>query len=80
MKRIIQPLSFIIVIALASSCTTHHSDAENIPPGEPMLPADNNRFVFVNFFDYRVPDFIKDRYEEAYRRSSKRDMLQDWQR
>ena len=24
------------------------------------------RFVFINFYDYQIPDFIKDKDEEAY--------------
>jgi hypothetical protein len=51
--------------ALALSCTTTVKMQRTYPP-EADLPADSNRFVFVNFFDYQVPDFIKDRNEPAY--------------
>lgn len=54
-----------MLIALASSCTTTIKMQRTYPP-EADLPADSNRFVFVNFFDYQVPDFIKDKNEPAY--------------
>ncbi len=59
-------MSFILVVALASSCTTPIQMQRTYPP-EDLLPAENKKFAFVNFYDYRVPDFIKDKYEEAYR-------------
>ncbi len=38
---------------------------------EVYLPADSNRIVFVNFFDYTVPEYIKDKQEVTYRMSVK---------
>jgi hypothetical protein len=35
-------------------------------PPERDLPADTGKFVFVNFYDYRVPQDIEDKYEIAY--------------
>jgi len=65
MNRIFHPLSLILFVALASSCTTPIQMQRTYPP-EDLLPAENKKFAFVNFYDYRVPDFIKDKYEEAY--------------
>jgi hypothetical protein len=65
MKRRYQALSTITLIILASSCTTVIQMQKTYPP-EKVLPADSAKYVFVNFFDYRVPEYIKDKYEIAY--------------
>lgn len=65
MKRILQPLSFMLMIALASSCTTPIQLQKTYPPEE-VLPADLKKFAFVNFYDYRIPESIKDKHEGAY--------------
>lgn len=65
MKRIFHALSFITLVILASSCTTVVQMQRTYRP-ESVLPADSAKFVFVNFFDYRIPEYIKDKYEIAY--------------
>ncbi len=65
MKRNSQLLPIIILIALTTSCTTVIQMQRTYPP-EAELPANNNSYVFANFYDYQVPDFIKDKHETAY--------------
>ena len=65
MKRIFNPLSFFLLVALASSCTTPIQMQRTYPP-EMELPEDSARFVFINFYDYQIPDFIKEKDESAY--------------
>jgi len=65
MKKTFQPLALILMLAAISSCTTIIQMQRTYPP-EAELPADTNRYVFVNFYDYQVPDLIKDRHEIAY--------------
>ncbi len=65
MKRIFLPLALIITAALATSCTTMVQMQRTYPP-EAILPVDTNRFLFVNFYDYQVPDLIKQKHEPAY--------------
>jgi hypothetical protein len=65
MKRIFHALSFITLIILASSCTTVIQMQKTYPP-ERERPADSGKYVFVNFYDYRIPGYIKDKNEIAY--------------
>jgi len=65
MKRIFKPLPLIFLVALASSCTTLIQLQKTYPP-EAVLPAEIKKFAFVNFYDYRIPEFIKDKHEGAY--------------
>jgi hypothetical protein len=65
MKSIYQTLSVITLIILASSCTTVIQMQRTYPP-EKVLQPDSAKYVFVNFFDYRIPENIKDKYEIAY--------------
>jgi hypothetical protein len=65
MKRIHLVLSVFTLIILASSCTTVIQMQRTYPP-EKALQADSVKFVFVNFYDYRIPESIKDKYEVAY--------------
>ncbi|MBE0678316.1 MAG: hypothetical protein IH592_06085 [Bacteroidales bacterium] len=65
MKRISLPLALIITAALATSCTTIVQMQRTYPP-EAVLPEDSSRFVFVNFYDYQIPEFIKGNHEAAY--------------
>jgi len=65
MKKISLPLAIIIMAAVATSCSTMIQMERTSPP-EAALPADSNRFIFVNFYDYQVPASIKDRHEEGY--------------
>lgn len=65
MKQIFQPMSLILFIALASSCATPIQMQKTYPP-EALLPVELKKFAFVNFYDYRIPDFIKDKHEGAY--------------
>lgn len=58
-------MALIITTALATSCTTIVQMQRTYPP-EAVLPADSNRFLFVNFYDYQVPDLIKEKHEAAY--------------
>jgi hypothetical protein len=59
------PLSFIVLVVLVSSCTTPIQLQRTYPP-ETVLPAELKQFAFVNFYDYRIPDFIKNKDEAAY--------------
>ena len=65
MKRIFNALSFITLIILASSCTTVIQMQKTYPP-ERERPADSGKYVFINFYDYRIPEYIKDKNEIAY--------------
>jgi hypothetical protein len=65
MKSIYQILSVITLIILASSCTTVIQMQKTYPP-EKVLQPDSAKYVFVNFYDYRIPESIKDKYEIAY--------------
>ena len=65
MKSIYQTLSVITLIILASSCTTVIQMQRTYPP-EKVLQPNSAKYVFVNFFDYRIPENIKDKYEIAY--------------
>jgi hypothetical protein len=65
MKQIFQPLSFMLMIAMASSCSTPIQMQKTYPP-EAVLPVELRKFAFVNFYDYRIPEFIKNKHEGAY--------------
>jgi hypothetical protein len=65
MKRKYRILYVITLIILASSCTTVVQMQRTYPP-EKVIEEDSVKFVFVNFFDYRIPEYIKDKYEIAY--------------
>lgn len=65
MKRIFHVLPFISLIILASSCTTVIQMQKTYPP-ERERPADSGKYVFVNFYDYRIPEYIKDKNEIVY--------------
>ncbi len=65
MKKRFRPCAAVMMVLMASSCTTFIPMHKTYPP-EAALPADSNRFVFANFYDYQVPDFIKDKNETAY--------------
>jgi len=65
MKSIFHVLPFISLIILASSCTTVIQMQKTYPP-ERERPADSGKYVFVNFYDYRIPEYIKDKNEIAY--------------
>jgi hypothetical protein len=65
MKKISLPFALAVVMAVASSCTTLVQMERTSPP-EALLPGDSNRFLFVNFYDYMIPDYIKDRHEAGY--------------
>jgi len=59
------PLALIVMLAAISSCTTV-IQMQKTYPLKAELPDVANRYVFVNFYDYQVPDFIKERHEIAY--------------
>lgn len=65
MKRISLPLCIIIIAAVASSCSAIVQMERTSPP-EATLPADDNRFIFVNFFDYQARESIKNKHKEGY--------------
>jgi hypothetical protein len=65
MKKLISAFPVVILLLLVSSCTTVIQMQKTYPP-EMELPADSAKFVFVNFFDYRIPEYIKNKYEIAY--------------
>jgi len=65
MKRIFHVLPFIAPIILVSSCTTVIQMQKTYPP-ERERPADSGKYVFVNFYDYRIPENIKEKNEIAY--------------
>jgi hypothetical protein len=59
-------LLFVIpLLLLVSSCTTLVQMQKTYPP-EKELPSDSGKYVFVNFYDYRIPETIKDKFEIAY--------------
>ena len=58
-------LIVIPLLLLVSSCTTIVQMQKTYPP-EKLLPADSGKYVFVNFYDYRIPENIKDKNEIAY--------------
>lgn len=59
------PLAFAVLAAVATSCSTTVQMQRTYPP-EASLPADSAKFIFVNFYDYQVPELIKERHEEGY--------------
>ena len=65
MRKFFVPPTLVCVLALAASCSTIVNMERTYPP-EALLPADSNRFLFVNFYDYQVPDFIRDSHEDGY--------------
>lgn len=65
MKKSFLPIAIIISAIMATSCTTL-VEMKRTFPQEADLPADSSRFVFINFYDYQIPDFIKDKDEAAY--------------
>lgn len=65
MRKFFVPPTLVCVLALAASCSTIVNMERTYPP-EALLPADSNRFLFVIFYDYQVPDFIRDSHEEGY--------------
>ena len=65
MKKISFPFALALTLALAYSCTTLVQMERTLPP-EAVLPADSNRFLFINFYDYMAPESIRDRYEGSY--------------
>ncbi len=65
MKKTFQLVAAAVILVAFSSCTTMIRIERTYPP-EADLPYDSNSFVFVNFYDYQVPDFIKDRHKIAY--------------
>ncbi len=70
MKTFIQVFSAMLFTVLLASCSTFIQTQKTYAP-EVYLPADSNRIVFVNFFDYTVPEYIKDKQEVTYRMSVK---------
>lgn len=68
MKPCIPAFILSAVLMLTASCTTLIQTQKTYPP-EILLPADTNRIVFVNFFDYTVPYYIKDNQEITYMKS-----------
>jgi hypothetical protein len=65
MKKTFQLIAAAVILGAFSSCTTMIPMQRTYPP-EAELPSDSNSFVFVNFYDYQVPYFIKDRHKIAY--------------
>jgi hypothetical protein len=65
MRKLTLQFALATLMAISSSCTTLVQMERTSPP-EALLPADSNRFLFVNFFDYTIPDYIKDRHEAGY--------------
>jgi hypothetical protein len=65
MKKINLPLVFVVMTALANSCTVFIPMEKTYAP-EATLPSDGGRFIFVNFYDYQLPEYIKPRYVPAY--------------
>jgi len=68
MKTRIHVLVASVVLMLVVSCSTFIQTQKTYPP-EILLPADTNRIVFVNFFDYTVPNYIKENQEITYMKS-----------
>lgn len=65
MKRISIPVVLVVMTAWSASCTMFVPMEKTYPP-EATLPSDSGRFIFVNFYDYEAPEYIKERYEPAY--------------
>jgi hypothetical protein len=65
MKKLSLQFALAITLGVVSSCTTLVQMERTSPP-EAILPGDSNRFLFVNFYDYLIPDFIRDRHERGY--------------
>jgi hypothetical protein len=63
-------MALILTAAMAISCSTVVQMQRTSPP-EATLPADSARIVYVNFFDYQIPESIKDRHEDGYAASVK---------
>ena len=57
MKKLTLQFAVVVTLAVASSCTTLVQMERTSPP-EALLPGDSNRFLFVNFYDYMIPDYI----------------------
>lgn len=70
MKKISLPFVIVVMTAISTSCTTFIPMMKTYPP-EATLPTDSSRFLFVNFYDYTAPEYIKDRHEPAYAESVK---------
>ncbi len=58
----------MLFLMLSVSCSTIIQTQKTYPP-EVNLTADTIGIVFVNFFDYTVPEYIKDKQEATYRMS-----------
>lgn len=65
MKKFCILITLACALAIATSCSTMVRMERTYPP-EAVLPADSNTFIFVNFYDYRQPEYIKDRHEVGY--------------
>lgn len=70
MKKFSLPFALAVMVTVISSCTTLVQMERTSPP-EALLPTDSSRFLFVNFFDYMIPDYIRDRHEAGYRAAVK---------
>ncbi len=70
MKKISLPFVIVVMTAISTSCTTFVPMMKTYPP-EATLPTDSSRFLFVNFYDYTAPEYIKDRHAPAYAESVK---------
>lgn len=68
MKTRVPALIASAALILFVSCSTVLQTQKTYPP-EILLPADSNRIVFVNFFDYTVPSYIKENQEITYMKS-----------
>ncbi|MCU0457806.1 MAG: hypothetical protein MUE37_01785 [Bacteroidales bacterium] len=68
MKKTSLPFVLIVMTVVSTSCTTFVPMMKTYPP-EATLPADSSRFLFVNFYDYMAPAYIKERDESAYAES-----------
>lgn len=64
-ERIISALKVVSVIFFTYSCTTMVQMQRTFPP-EAELPVDSAKYLFANFYDYMIPEQIKDKYEIAY--------------
>ncbi len=65
MKKFFIIPALACALTLVTSCSTIVNMERTVPP-EAILPGDSNRFIFVNFYDYQVPEYIKDRHEQGY--------------
>ncbi len=70
MKIPVHALIASVTAILLISCSTAIQTQKTYPP-EILLATDTNRIVFVNFFDYTVPSYIKDNQEITYMKSVK---------